>query len=52
MRMIQGLNRAATTNGGGTARVIGPRGAMLLAALALPGCSIVQDWEKPGATKE
>ena len=52
MWLVQGLNRAVTTDGGGTARVICMRGAMLLAALALPGCSIVQDWEKPGATKE
>ena len=52
MWLVQGLNRAVTTDGGGTARIICRRGAMLLAALALPGCSIVQDWEKPGATKE
>jgi hypothetical protein len=52
MWLVQGLNRAVTTDGGGTARIICMRGAMLLAALALPGCSIVQDWEKPGATKE
>jgi hypothetical protein len=52
MWLIQGLSRAVTTNGGVTARIICRRGAMLLAALALPGCSIVQDWDKPGATKE
>lgn len=52
MRLIQGLNRAVTTNGGRTARIICRRGAVLLAALALPGCSIVQDFEKPGGTKE
>jgi hypothetical protein len=52
MWLVEGLNRAVTTDGGVTARIICRRGAMLVAALALPGCSIVQDWEKPGATKE
>ncbi len=50
MRLIQGPNRAVTTDGGGTARIICRRGAMLLAALALPGCA-GEVWEKPGATE-
>ncbi len=52
MRLILGLNRAVTTDGGWTARIICRWGVILLAALALPGCSLAQDWEKPGATKE
>lgn len=43
IRLIQGLNRAVTTNGGGTARITRRRGAMLLGALALQGCAIVHD---------
>jgi hypothetical protein len=50
MRLIPGLSRAVTTNGGGTVRIICRRGAMLLAALALPGCA-GEVWEKPGATE-
>lgn len=50
MRLIKGLNRTATTTGGGTARIICRPGAMLLAALSLPGCA-VERWEKPGATE-
>lgn len=51
-RLIHGLNGMVMENAGGTARIIRRRGAMLLGTLALPGCAIVQDREKPGAMKE
>ena len=47
MRLILGLSRAVTTNGGGSDRIICGRGAMLPAALVLPGCA-GEVWEKAG----
>ncbi len=40
MSLIQGLNRPVTTNGSGIARIVCRRGAIRLAALALPGCAV------------